>query len=181
MQDDYTSCRFHSPGAVLHCTTRYEGELKEFIEADEEAADLYEALIRDALTFGLPVYANAALRDLPSSECTYRTPTGLWAFLKRHVDPIPWLGEIRAYGSEAVDDNGPFWRGYFTDLRDRNEPDTEIDDVLLASIRMKGGEKGVKKGEQDRHITDAGDAIRKWCRNNTRFTFRLQSPHSGGD
>lgn len=174
MHDDVTSCRFHLPGAVAHRTDRYDRELEYFREVDEDAAELYEALVRDAEQYGLHVDDNAELEIRSSGESPYRAPVGLWAFRRKRVDPIPWLGEIRAYGSDYRDDLGPFWRGYFTDLRYPGRPEEQIDDVLLASIRMKGGPKGVKKGEQDRHITDAGDTIRRWCRSNGTFTFRVR-------
>ncbi|WP_460490535.1 hypothetical protein [Corynebacterium nasicanis] len=90
------------------------------------------------------------------------------------MSPIPWLGELRVYGSDAVDDRGPFWRGYFSDLRRKGEPDREIDDVLMASVKEKGGVHGVKTGEQDKHMTDAGEAVMRWCGKSSIFTYRVQ-------
>lgn len=175
MYVEYTSCRFHTPGAVTHNTKLYETLLEEFFRLDEYAAELYEAILKNAIQEGLPVNDNSEIDDCQSGNRTHRAPVGKRAFRARRVDPIPWLGEIRVDGSDAVDGIGPFWRGYFTDLRDPKAPDTQIDDVLLASIMHKGGKDGIKKKEQNRHITTAGDAIRRWCRDKKRFTFRLQS------
>lgn len=173
---DPTDCRLHLPGAELHHTPRYDQEMDHFHDQDPEAAELHEALLREATRSGLPVEENAALHRTHGQASSHRAPVGRRAFnrLRPGTKPVPWLGELTTYGSDAVDDRGPFWRAYFSDLRPIGDRNREINDVLMASVRAKGGEEGVKSGEQDVHMTEAGDAVRKWCKSSKTFTFRIQ-------
>lgn len=172
---DQHHCRFHRPGAILHSTKRYEGELRDFYKEDEDAAELYEALVRDARELGLHRTDNA---ELASNTATHRAPVGLRAFrrLRPGATPIPWMGELLVDGSDAVDGQGTFWRGYFSDLRKKGEPDLEIDDVLMASLQSKSGappSRRVTFNVQDTHMTQAGDAVKRWCNASEDFTFRI--------
>lgn len=166
-------CRFNRPGAIEERTRRFVDEYRIFEERDEEAWEIMDALIRRAQTQGLPADENAQLADKSASDCTYRVPIGKRALkhLGLGAKAIPWLGELRVDADDTVFGNGPCWRAYFTDLRHRTTPAVERDEVLMASVRLKG-ENGYKRKEQDKHIRDAVDAARRWCHNNPPFACR---------
>lgn len=166
-------CRFNTPGAIEARTSRFDGEYNNFEERDEEAWEIMDALIRRAKTQGLPADENAELADKSASGCTYRVPIGKRALkhLGRGTTAIPWLGELRVDAGDTVFGDGPCWRAYFTDLRHETTPGNERDEVLMASVRLKG-ENGYKRKEQDKHIRDAVDAARRWCRDNPPFICR---------
>lgn len=166
-------CRFNSPGATDARTKRFIGEYHDFEERDEEAWELMDALIRRAKDHGLPAEENAELANGSTSGCTYRVPIAKRALrhLSRGTNAVPWFGELRVDADETVFGDGPCWRAYFTDLRLKATPDVERDEVLMASVRLKG-EKGYKPKEQDKHIRDAVDAARLWCRDNPRYICR---------
>lgn len=176
--DDY-SCRFNLPGAKMKKTPLYDQGFERFSIEDAEAAEHFLALLLKAFRNGIPFRANAQKFQVGSRALTYKSPVGKQALtrLGRAYSPTPWCGELRVDGSETKKGKQTFWRIYFSDLRELNSPNREIDEVLLSSIGKKTttSKAGSKRGSlravakkirdsQDRDIDKAISAGINWCK-----------------
>ena len=160
-------------------TPLYDQGFERFSIEDAEAAEHFLALLLKAFRNGIPFRANAQKFQVGSRALTYKSPVGKQALtrLGRAYSPTPWCGELRVDGSETKKGKQTFWRIYFSDLRELNSPNREIDEVLLSSIGKKTttSKAGSKRGSlravakkirdsQDRDIDKAISAGINWCK-----------------
>lgn len=168
-------------------TPLYDQGFTHFSNEDAEAAEHFLALLLRALKDGIPFKANAQKFEVGSRALTYKSPVGRQALarLGRAYNPTPWCGELRVDGSETNKGKQTFWRIYFSDLRERNSPNREIDEVLLSSVGKKtiASKVSSKRGSlraaaqrirdsQDRDIDKAISAGINWCKKSGVWQLR---------
>ncbi|WP_243621792.1 hypothetical protein [Rhodococcus sp. ARC_M6] len=137
-----------------------------FKEADETAWFQLEALRLDAVDYGLDLCDN---REHPEgdSQGSYRCPVGrdIYRGLPQPSGALPWLGEIDVDGTTPIDGKDAHWRYYF--IEPRIDADTEDDVLLGCSVRSKGIGAEYNSTDQTRHMRDAIEAGKRWCRQNS--------------
>ncbi|MFD4368670.1 hypothetical protein [Rhodococcus sp. NPDC058521] len=132
-------------------------------EQDAEAWFLLEALRQDAVEFGLDPLDN---REHPEGlrDGSYRCPVGkhIYRGMAFPQGSLPWLGELDVDGTVPVDHRDIHWRYYF--IEPRKNADTEDDVLLGCSVKAKGIGANYHAADQTRHMRDAIEAGKRWCR-----------------
>lgn len=162
MPADELRSRLNAPGAQWRSTARCSGEMADLAAKDAEAWYLLQALRDDAVEFGLDPFDN---REYPEGNPhgSYRCPVGRDIY--RGMAPagaLPWLGEIDVDGTVPVGGQDVHWRYYF--MEPRRDADVEDDLLLGCSVRSKGIGTAYNAAEQTRHMRDAIEAGKRWCR-----------------
>lgn len=164
--------RIHTPDCPWHYTSECDSAFASLRAADEEAAEILEALARRAFRHGIPPAENNSnpdARGYPTHRCPVgdRVPGLPGSKFAPDRQDMPWTGELYAESS----DGRTHYRLYFIERRHSWRPPTEA--IVASGIGSKPSNEtaGWKPEDQTRDIHDAMVSGVAFC-GNTGYKWR---------